>query len=383
MKGMRPMVAVQVALAVVIVFAAVLLGRTLLNFTTIDPGFSDRLVVAVFDPATSGYSTEQVRNLEKSLTTAVRPLPGVISVAFSRCGLVAGCTSSGSFKFESSDSDYTSRRNWISPGYFATVGIPLIAGREFDVHDASARPVAIVSDSIARRFFPGQNPVGKRMGFKDLDTEIIGVVHDARSATLHDPPVPMVYLPLYAKSDIGMRAYSMDVRVDGDPSSLVNQVRSAVRRAEPALLENDISTMPTRLARDTARERVVAYLAWSFASLTLLLAGLGIYGVLAYEVARRTKDIGVRIALGARRLEVTRMILGATLGLTILGLIFGLAGAAVLARYLQGLLFGVSPSSVSTFLVVPALLVLVAAAAAWLPARRAMNVDPMVALRHE
>jgi ABC-type antimicrobial peptide transport system permease subunit len=156
-----------------------------------------------------------------------------------------------------------------------------------------------------------------------------------------------------------------------------------VRRAEPALLENEISTMPTRLARDTARERVVAYLAWSFASLTLLLAGLGIYGVLAYEVARRTKDIGVRIALGARRLEVTRMILGETLGVTVLGLIVGLAGAAVLARYLQGLLFGVSPRTVSTFLVVPVLLALVAAASAWLPMRRAMKVDPMVALRHE
>jgi predicted lysophospholipase L1 biosynthesis ABC-type transport system permease subunit len=193
----------------------------------------------------------------------------------------------------------------------------------------------------------------------------------------------MVYLPLYAKSDIGMRAYSMDVRVDGDPSSLVNQVRSAVRRAEPGLLENDISTMPVRLARDTSRERVVAYLAWSFASLTLLLAGLGIYGVLTYEVARRTKDIGVRIALGARRMEVTRLILGKTLGVTVLGLIIGLAGAAILARYLQGLLFGVSPGSASTFLIVPVLLALVAAASAWLPARRAMKVDPIVALRYE
>jgi len=382
-KGMRPIVAVQVALAVVIVFAAVLLGKTLLNFTTIDPGFSDRLVVAVFDPVTSGYSPEQVRNLGQSLATAVRPLQGVTSVAFSRCGLVAGCTSSGSFKFPGGDSDYTSRRNWISPGYFATVGIPLIAGREFDEHDASSGSVAVISESIARRFFPGQNPVGKRMGFKDLDTEIIGVARDVRSSTLHDPPIPMVYLPLHAKSDVGMLAYSMDVRVDGNPSTLVNQVRSAVRRAEPALFINDLSTMPVRLARDTARERVVAYLAWSFASLTLLLAGLGIHGVLAYEVARRTKEIGVRMALGARRTQVTRIILGEALGITVVGLIVGLAGAAILARYLKALLFGVPVLSASSFLVVSALLALVAAASVYLPARRAMRVDPIVALRYE
>jgi predicted permease len=383
MKGMRPLVAVQVALAVVLVFAAVLLGRTLLNFTSIDPGFSDRLVVAVFDPVSSGYSADQIGRLDQSLAAAVQPLPGVVSVAISRCGLIAGCSSSGSFKFEGSEMNHSYSRNWISPGYFATVGIPLIAGREFDERDASSRPAAIISELIARHFFPGQNPIGKRMGFNDLDTEIIGVVRDARNITLHDPPVSMVYLPLHAKSDIGMRAYSIEMRVNGNPASFVNVVRSAVRRAEPALLANDISTMPARFARDTARERVVAYLAWSFALLTLLLASLGLYGVLAYEVARRTKEIGVRIALGARRTEVTRLILGEALGVTLAGIVVGLLGAAILARHLQSLLFEVSALSVSAFAIVPILFVIVAAVSAYLPARRAMKVDPMVALRYE
>jgi predicted permease len=382
MKGMRPLVALQVGLAVVIVFAAVLLGRTLLNFVRIDPGFSDRLVVGVFDPVSSGYSADQLRNLDQNLAAAVRPLPGVTSVALSRCGLIAGCSSSGMFKFEGSDADQSHQRNWISPGYFASVGIPLISGREFEERDSS-RQVAIISESIARRYFPGQNPIGKRMRFDNLDMEIIGVVRDVRSITLHDPPLAMVYLPLHAKSDVPMLSYSMEVRVNGDPSSFVNAVRNAVQRAEPALLGYNISTMPARLARDTARERVVAYLAWSFAALTLLLASLGIYGVLAYEVVRRTKEIGVRMALGARRTEVTRIILGETLGVTIVGVILGLVGSAILARYLQSLLFEVSALSVSAFAIVPVVFVAVAAAAAYLPARRAMKVDPMVALRYE
>ena len=382
-KGMRPLVVVQVALAVVIVFAAVLLGRTLLNFTRIDPGFSDRLVVGVFDPLSSGYTSDQLPALDQSLTSALHPVPGVVSVAMSRCGLIAGCSSSSPFKFEGSDAEYTSQRNWISSGYFTTVGIPLIAGREFEERDASSRPVAIISESIARRLFPGQNPIGKRMRFNNLDHEIVGVVRDARSITLHDPPAPMVYLPLHAKSDNAMFSYSVEMRVNGDPSSFVDAFRSGVRRAAPALLANDISTMPARLARDTARERVVAYLAWSFALLTLLLASLGIYGVLAYEVARRTREIGLRMALGARRTEVMRSILREALGVTVAGVIVGLVGAAILTRYLQSLLFGVSALSFSAFAIVPVVFAVVAGASAYLPARRAMKVDPMVALRYE
>ncbi len=163
----------------------------------------------------------------------------------------------------------------------------------------------------------------------------------------------------------------------------VAAIRDAVRRAEPGLLVNDMTTMPGRLARDTMRERVVAYLSSSFAVLTLLLASLGIYGVLSCEVTRRTKEIGVRAALGAQRSEVTLLILGEGIGMTAAGLVVGLAGAGVLARYLQGMLFGVSALSFSAFAIVPLVFLAVAAAAAYLPARRAMRVDPMVALRYE
>jgi putative ABC transport system permease protein len=193
----------------------------------------------------------------------------------------------------------------------------------------------------------------------------------------------MVYLPLHARSDVAMLNYYMELRVDGDPASFVATTRSAIGRAEPALLGNDISTIQTRLARQTARERVVAYLAWSFAALTLLLASLGIYGVLAYDVARRTKEIGVRVALGARRWEITQTILSETLGVAGTGVVLGLFVAAVLARYLQSLLYEVSAMSLSAFAIVPVVLAVVAAAAAYLPIRRVMKVDPMTALRYE
>ena len=193
----------------------------------------------------------------------------------------------------------------------------------------------------------------------------------------------MVYSPLQGKSDIGIRVYSMEVRVNGNPSNYVAAVRNAVRRSEPSLIVNDVTTIPARLARDTVRERVVAYLSLSFALLTLLLASLGLYGVLAYNVTRRTTEIGVRIALGARRTEVLRLVLGEALGVTIAGLVIGLAGAAVLARYLEGMLFGVPPLSLLSFAIVPFLFVVVAAVSSYVPARRAMSVDALEALHYE
>src|SRR5262249_9582738 len=161
-------------------------------------------------------------------------------------------SSSGSFRFEGSDSENSFNRNWVGPGYFATVGIALIAGRDFDERDA-AQLVAIVSESVARRYFPGQNPIGKRLAShdKDSDMEIVAFARNASSFTVHNPPLPTIYLPLHSKSDTSMRGYYMEARVNGDPSLFVAAIRNAVRRAEPGLLVNDMTTMPGRLARDT------------------------------------------------------------------------------------------------------------------------------------
>jgi predicted permease len=385
-RGMQSLVVGQLALSVVVVFAAILLGRTLINFTRIETGFAgDQLVTASFDPITSGYVSEQYAPLAHRLVAAVRTVPGVRSVSASRCGLVAGCSTSSSVHLEGAEATVSSNMNWVSPGYFLTTGIPLVAGREFDERDSKhGARVAIVNESIARRYFPGQNPIGRRMGSPQLDTEIVGVARDAHTQTLHEPPVPMVYFPIDQRPAARNTAITnLDVRVAGDPRQVIADVRTAIRRSEPGLLLIDVGLMSARLERDLSRERVVAYLAFSFGLLTLFLASLGLYGVLSYGVTRRTQEIGVRMALGARRGEVMGSVLRQSLRLTIAGIALGLAGAAAVSRSLSGMLFEVAPLDPVAFLAVGATFVLVMTLAAFLPARRATKVDPLVALRCE
>jgi ABC-type lipoprotein release transport system permease subunit len=220
--------------------------------------------------------------------------------------------------------------------------------------------------------------------YAELDIEIVGVVRDARTQTLHEPPVPMVYFPIEQRPAARNTAITnLDVRVAGEPRQAVAAVRDAIQRAEPGLLLGDVALMSARLERDLSRERVVAYLAFSFGLLTLLLASLGLYGVLSYGVARRTQEIGVRMALGARRSAVMGSVLKGSLKLTLAGIVLGLLAAAAVARYLSGMLFGVTPLDPLTFFAVSGTFVLVTTLAACLPARRATKVDPLVALRCE
>jgi hypothetical protein len=236
--------------------------------------------------------------------------------------------------------------NWIGQGYFFTTGIPLVAGREFDDHDSEhAARVAIVNQTFARRYFPGRNPIGRRLGAPQLDTEIVGLVRDAHTQTLHEPAVPMIYFPIDQRPAARNTAITnLDVRVASDPRQVIADVRTAIQRAEPSLLLLDVDPMSARLERDLSRERVVAYLAFSFGLLTLLLASLGLYGVLSYSVTRRTQEIGLRMALGARRVEVMASVFGQSLKVTIVGIGLGLIGAAAVSRSLSGILFGLRPS---------------------------------------
>jgi predicted permease len=388
MRGMRVLVIGQLALSVVVVFAALLFGRTLINFTRIDPGFTaGRLLTVSFDPIVSEYTAEEMTAFGHRVVNAVQALPGVASAAVSRCGLVAGCSSSAGFRVESAEQEVNAsfNENWITPGYFSTVGIPLVSGREFDNRDTTrSMPVAIVNESIARRYFAGRDPIGRRLGTSALDTEIVGVVRDARTQSLHDQPVPMVYFPLDQKPVSAQTALTnLDVRAAGDPANLVSSVRDILRQTEPRLLIGDVRPMTARLARDLNRERIVAELALGFGALTMLLASIGLYGLLSYGVARRTQEIGVRMALGARRAEVLRLVAAQSARLAAVGMVLGLAAAAAGSRYLSGMIYGVSPLDPVTFLLVLVAFLLVAACASYLPARRAMNVDPLIALRQE
>jgi predicted permease len=386
--GMRVLVIGQLTLSVVVVFAAVLFGRTLINFTHIDPGFAaDRLLTASFDPIVSGYTAEEMTAFGHRMVDTVRALPGVQSAAVSRCGLIAGCSSSGGFRVEAFENDgpVSLNENWVSSGYFATVGIPLIGGREFNDGDmAAGARVAVVNESVARRYFGGRNPIGRRLGSSSLDTEIIGVVHDARTQSLHDQPIPMVYFPLDQKDvNIQTALTNLDVRVAVDPASLTSLLRNTLKASEPRLLISDVRPMEARLARDLNRERIVAELALGFGALTMVLASIGLYGLLSYGVTRRTQEIGVRMALGARRAEVLRLVAGQSARLVAVGTIIGLSVAAAGGRYLSGMIYGVSPLDPLTFLIVLITFFIVAACASYLPARRAMKVDPLIALRQE
>jgi len=386
MRGMRSLVVGQLALSVVVVFAAMLLGQTLVNYLRIDPGFStDRFVTALFDPIDSGYAADQMPALSRRLVAATRALPGVTSAAASRCGLVAGCSSSGAFRIEGAEEGVTLYQNWVGSDYFLTVGIPLVSGREFNERDTEHSPrVAIINESIARRYFQGQNPIGRRLGSSQPDTEIVGVARDAHTQTLHEPPVPMVYFPIDQKAaNLQTALTNLDVRVNGDARGAVSAVREAIRRTEPDLLIGDVGTMSMRLARDLSRERIVAYLALAFGVLTLLVASLGLYGVLSYGVARRTQEIGVRMALGARHVEVIGFVLGQSVRLTVVGIVLGLLGTVAGGRYLSGMLFGVTPLDPTTLSTVCLAFIVVTTLASYIPARRAARVDPLVALRCE
>jgi predicted permease len=383
---MRSLVVGQLALSVVLVIAATLLSRTLINFMRIDPGFSaDRLVTASFDPLTSGYAADEMPSLGRRLVDAARSAPGVTSAAASRCGLVAGCSSSSAFRLQTAGEILIFNENWVTADYFLTVGIPLVAGRAFDDRDTDRSPrVVIVNESIARRYFGGQNPVGRRLGFPQPDTEIVGIVRDARTQTLREPPVPMVYRPLDQKSTNTFTPLTnLEVRVAGDPGRTAASIREAIRRAEPDLLLGDVSPMSQLIVRDLSRERLVAYVALGFGVLALLLASLGLYGVLAYAVVSRTQEFGVRMALGARPIAVMGLVIGQSLRMTIIGLMLGLLGALAGARYLSGMLFGVAPTDVTTFGAVAGLFVIVALVAVYIPAYRATRVDPLIALRCE
>jgi predicted permease len=393
LKGMRPLVAAQLALSFAVVFAAVLLGRTLSYFTRIDPGFNpDRVITAAIDPDTSGYTPEQTPAVVDRLAAAMNAVPGFVSMSVNTCGLMTDCSYRSGFTIEGAGSGIQLNNNWVSPTYFSTVGIPLVAGRDFTDRDVAQSPrVAIISESIARRFFPNQNPLGKRLerragrssdGDKPPDTEIIGVVRDARS-TLRADPIPMVYFTIKQPPAFTALPHAIVVRVSGDAESAIADVRSAIGRAEPGLLVQNVVTMSAALSGNVSRERLTAYLAGAFAFLALLLACIGLYGVLSYTVARRTQEIGVRMALGANPGDVIRMVVGDGSRLVLAGLAFGAFAAIGVGRLVTTLLAGVSASDPITFLAVGFSLVVVTVAASYLPARRASRIHPAVALRSE
>jgi putative ABC transport system permease protein len=381
------LVVAQVALALVLLVGAGLFGQTFVHLMTLKPGFNPEnlLTVSVFS---AGRKREDRVAFYQRVTEEIEALPGVESVSVTSSGPQFGGFEDVELLAEGQSAppsgDYPRVRYYnIGPNYFHTLEVPVLQGREFTRRDQEGAPaVAIINETLAKRFWPGENPVGKRlMLVREKDAvEVVGVVGDTKRYGLDESIVPEIYWP-YMQKVRGASYFA--IRTTGDPNSLASAVRSRLYEVEPGCVISRISTMDQLVATSLKRPRFNVILLVMFASTALLLASVGLYGVMSYSVTERTREIGIRLALGAQQQAILRLVVGQGLMLTVAGIGIGLVVAFSLTRLIGSLLFGVSASDPLTGMAVALLLFVIAMLACVIPARRAARVDPMVALRFE
>ena len=380
------LVVAQVVLSVILVGGAGLLVHTLIRLETMDVGFETRNVLLVsIDPNIRDLTDPRIPRLCRELQNHFTVLPGVISSSYSMVPLLNKMNMDTVFSSlgGSKESRIASDELPVGANFFETMRIPLLAGRTFNAKDfqtdAKPRPI-IVNQKLARLLFGKGNPVGQLFsdgGSKTADYEVIGFVADAKYSTLRQEVKPTGYVPLK------LGGGSFELRAAGDPRALIPAVRAAIAEVNRDIVVTAIRTQTEQIERTLYQERLFAGLSTLFGLLALALACIGLYGLLSYEVTRRTREIGIRMALGARHREIRSLVAKRGLLLTLSGTVIGIAVAAGVTRYLETLLYGVRPTDPWTFVGVVILLGIVALVACYLPARRAMRVDPMVALRYE
>jgi putative ABC transport system permease protein len=389
----KVLVAGQIAFTTLLLAGAVLFVRTLWNLRNVDLGLrAENVICFSIAPALNGYDTQRAIALIDQLRGRVTSLPGVRSVGTAEIATLTGDDEGSNITAEagiqlSEDLQHVNRVP-VSSSYFSTLGIPLLSGREFtDTDSAMSRKVAVASEAMVKRFFPGRNPVGMHFAFAGgskvkLDIEIVGVVKDVKQDHVRSvTPNPYVYLPYSQRPKLsGMTFYVSSIR---DPLLLGPELQSQVRQLDATLPVDNVKTMERVVEEDLFPARMVAVLSASFAALAALLAALGIYGVLAYLVVQRTREIGIRMALGAKAGHVRWLIAKEVGAMVIAGVTVGLPLAYALARLSESLLFGVKAGNPSAYMLGLGLIAAVALAACWIPARRATGVDPLVALRYE
>jgi predicted permease len=384
-------VVTEVALSVMLLAGAGALGRTFVNLRSIQPGFAQervltaRVVYPLFTNDFAQFATlgPEWRRFYHQLGEAVASLPGVRAA-----GVVSSLPLSGAW--ESTAFGIAGRAPapqgpsaffaGVSEGYFATLGIPLLRGRLFDAADRDSARSVVISAALAAKYFAGEEPLGQQLRVFGSPLEIVGIVGDVHQQELSRDAEPALYLPLTAYPAPHM---TLVVRSDGDPLALVGAIREQARAINPAVPVIHPRAMTDVLGESLAQQRFSATLLGFFAIAALALAMLGLYGVISFGVARRSREIGVRLAIGAAPIRVLGMVIREGLVLGLAGVGFGLVGALALGRLLSGLVFGVSPTDPVTLVAVGALLASVAVVASWIPARRAMRVDPAVVLRAE
>ncbi len=384
------LVVAQVAMSLVLLCATGLFLRSLRSATSIDTGFRTHGVLRMaIDPRVHGYSAERTIQFLTQLRQRVAVLPGVTSAActdivpLSMGGRSDGFEAEGAPK--SSPTVPSAELYMVTPGYFETLGIPRVAGRDLGDVDAGSPRVAVVNQVFAEKLFPRENPLGRRVNGGGVTYQIVGVVKNMKSRTLAEDLRPVLYRSLAQSvaGDPSLLGYSVLVRTAGDAGALASAVRREIQTLDPTLAIYNAETMEEHVRDALFLPRLAGTLFGVFGFVGLLLAGVGLYGVMSYAVSRRTREIGIRIALGAQTGGVQRLIVRQGMLLTAIALAMGLAGAWAAAKLFTSILYGVTPHDVVTFTVVPVFLAAVALLACWIPSRRAARVDPMIALRYE
>jgi len=382
------LILVQVALSLPLLVSAALLLKTLHNLRAVDTGFSkENVLFASVNPALNGYSKERTAAFYDELLARTRALPGVkfaslatdtpVSGGWDQTGIVVeGYTPR---EGERMAADFT----YVSSDYFKSLEIPLVTGRDFDERDRLGAPmVLVVNEKTAKHYFGTTDVIGKRIGLDGVpDRTIVGVVKDALYVNLRENIRRHIYVPITQESQL--TGLTLHVKTSTESQVVAEQLRAQLKAMDPHLPLYDIKTLSTEIDESLVQERLVTWLSVAFGVLATLLTALGLYGVLTFSVARRTREIGIRVALGAQRADVFRLIMIRGMVLVGVGVVVGLTASFVLSRFMKALLFGVAPNSLTTLVVVSGGLIAVALLACYIPARRATKVDPMVALRYE
>ena len=385
------LVTAQFALSLTLLVAAGLFIQSLNNVSRVDLGIATEDVATFrLSPVRNGYEAEQAQGLFARVEAELAAQPGVTGVSAASVAVFAGNSWGNSVMVEGfeagPDTDRNSRLNSIGTGYFRVLGIPLLAGRTFTASDGGETPkVAIVNQAFARKFGLGRDAVGRRLGRGDLDVEldveIVGLVRNARYNDVKLSEPPLFYVPYRQESRVGSLTFYARSAVP--PERLLRTIPTLVARLDPNLPVEDLKTLPQQVRENTSLDHMISTLSAGFALLATLLAAVGLYGVLAYAVAQRTREIGLRMTLGADAARVRNMVLGQVGRMVLVGGAIGLVAALALGHFAQSLLYEIEGPQPAVMLAAVAVLSAVAFGAGYLPARRASRVNPMVALRYE
>jgi len=386
----KALVVSQVALSLLMLIGATLFARSLHNLKNVDLGFRrESLVEFAVDPSLNGYPAERIRQFAENVQQRLAAVPGVRSAAIGVNPLIGGDDWMRSIKVEGyqakDDESMSQYVDTVSPGYFSTMGIPLLLGREFNAGDRAGAPqVAIVNDVFAKYYFGNQSALGRRMGFglnKSTNVQIVGVVRGSNYGSVNEPARRVVYTPFVQQDNPS--AVMVYARTSADPKTLFGQIRREVTALDSALPITGMRTMEEQVDQSLATERLISMLSAFFGILATLLAAIGLYGVMAYTVSRRTREIGIRVALGAGRGSLLGLVMREVAVLTGAGVGIAIPIALVVTRLVRAQLYGVLPTDALSIALAAGTLIAVALAAGYIPAERASRVNPITALRSE